>query len=220
MRGRRRGRRLAACSTSPRATATPRSPPPAAAPRSPPPTTSRSCSKRATAPRRCGRPLARRRGWPTPRTSPSRTARFDGVLSTFGVMFTPNPERAASELARVCRPGGRIGLANWTPEGFIGQMFKIIGAARAAPGGRALAARVGQGRPAPRAVRGQGQGRGAATPLHVPLPLRRRTSSRRSRRSTARWSRRGTRSTTTAGPRCGRSSSRWSKARTAVPGGQ
>ena len=49
------------------------------------------------------------------------------MLSTFGVMFTPNPERAAAELVRVCRPGGRIGLANWTPEGFIGQMFKIVG---------------------------------------------------------------------------------------------
>ena len=53
---------------------------------------------------------------------------FDTVLSTFGVMFTPNPERAAGELLRVCRPGGRIGLANWAPDGFIGGMFKIIGA--------------------------------------------------------------------------------------------
>jgi SAM-dependent methyltransferase len=52
---------------------------------------------------------------------------FDAVLSTFGVMFTPNPERAAAELLRVCRPGGRIGLANWTPDGFIGHMFKVIG---------------------------------------------------------------------------------------------
>jgi ubiquinone/menaquinone biosynthesis C-methylase UbiE len=52
---------------------------------------------------------------------------FDVVLSTFGVMFTPDQERAASELARVCRPGGRIGLANWTPDGFIGQLFKTIG---------------------------------------------------------------------------------------------
>jgi SAM-dependent methyltransferase len=52
---------------------------------------------------------------------------FDAVLSTFGVMFTPNPERAAAELLRVCRPGGRIGLANWTPEGFVGGMFKVIG---------------------------------------------------------------------------------------------
>jgi len=52
---------------------------------------------------------------------------FDAVLSTFGVMFTPNPERAAAELQRVCKPGGRIGLANWTPDGFIGSMFKVIG---------------------------------------------------------------------------------------------
>ena len=52
---------------------------------------------------------------------------FDAVVSTFGVMFTPNQDRAASELLRVCRPGGQIGLANWTPDGFIGQMFKILG---------------------------------------------------------------------------------------------
>ncbi len=52
---------------------------------------------------------------------------FDVVLSTFGVMFTPNQEKAASELLRVCQPGGRIGLANWTPDGFIGQLFKMIG---------------------------------------------------------------------------------------------
>jgi ubiquinone/menaquinone biosynthesis C-methylase UbiE len=52
---------------------------------------------------------------------------FDVALSIFGVMFTPNQERSAGELMRVCRPGGRIGLASWTPEGFIGQMFKIAG---------------------------------------------------------------------------------------------
>jgi len=52
---------------------------------------------------------------------------FDAVLSTFGVMFTPDHARAAAELARVCRSGGRIGLANWTPDGFIGQLFKLIG---------------------------------------------------------------------------------------------
>ena len=64
---------------------------------------------------------------PTPRTCRSRTRRFDVVLSTFGVMFTPDQEQAAGELLRVCRPGGRIGLANWTPDGFIGQLFKTIG---------------------------------------------------------------------------------------------
>jgi len=52
---------------------------------------------------------------------------FDVVLSTFGVMFTPNQEKAAAELARVCRPGGKIGLANWTPASFVGEMFKVIG---------------------------------------------------------------------------------------------
>lgn len=52
---------------------------------------------------------------------------FDAVVSTFGVMFTPDQERAAAELLRVCRSGGQIGLANWTPDGFIGQMFKTLG---------------------------------------------------------------------------------------------
>jgi len=58
---------------------------------------------------------------------PFEDGSFDAVLSTFGVMFTPDQPRAAAELARVCRSGGRIGLANWTPEGFIGQMFKTLG---------------------------------------------------------------------------------------------
>jgi SAM-dependent methyltransferase len=52
---------------------------------------------------------------------------FDAVLSTFGVMFAPDQLQAARELARVCKPGGRIGLANWTPESFIGQLFTLIG---------------------------------------------------------------------------------------------
>jgi SAM-dependent methyltransferase len=52
---------------------------------------------------------------------------FDVVVSTYGVMFTPDQDKAASELLRVCRPGGKIGLANWTPQGFIGQMFKVLG---------------------------------------------------------------------------------------------
>lgn len=58
---------------------------------------------------------------------PFPDASFDVVLSTFGVMFSPNQDKAASELLRVCKPGGKIGLANWTPEGFIGQLFKTIG---------------------------------------------------------------------------------------------
>lgn len=52
---------------------------------------------------------------------------FDAVLSTFGVMFTPNHALAANELMRVCRSGGKIGLANWTPDSFIGAVFKLIG---------------------------------------------------------------------------------------------
>src|SRR6476661_5513350 len=52
---------------------------------------------------------------------------FDTVLSTFGVMFTPNQDQAAAELLRVCKSGGQIGLTNWTPDGFIGQLFKTLG---------------------------------------------------------------------------------------------
>jgi ubiquinone/menaquinone biosynthesis C-methylase UbiE len=59
---------------------------------------------------------------------PFDDASFDAVVSTFGVMFTPNQAQAASELIRVCkRGGGRIGLANWTPDGFIGHVFKTLG---------------------------------------------------------------------------------------------
>jgi 2-polyprenyl-3-methyl-5-hydroxy-6-metoxy-1,4-benzoquinol methylase len=58
---------------------------------------------------------------------PFAGSQFDVALSTFGVMFAPQQETAAAELVRVVRPGGRIGLANWTPEGFVGHMFKIVG---------------------------------------------------------------------------------------------
>ena len=58
---------------------------------------------------------------------PFADASFDVALSTFGVMFTPDHARSASEMVRVVRGGGRIGMANWTPEGFIGQLFKTIG---------------------------------------------------------------------------------------------
>ena len=60
---------------------------------------------------------------------------FDAVVSTFGVMFTPNQEKAAAEMLRVCKPGGKIGLANWTPDGFIGQLFKIVGKHMPPPAG-------------------------------------------------------------------------------------
>jgi len=58
---------------------------------------------------------------------PFSNGSFDVVVSTFGVMFTPNQDRAAAEMVRVCRRGGKIGLANWTPDGFIGQVFRTIG---------------------------------------------------------------------------------------------
>jgi ubiquinone/menaquinone biosynthesis C-methylase UbiE len=58
---------------------------------------------------------------------PYSTGSFDVVLSTFGVMFAPDHDRTAGELLRVCRRGGRIGLASWTPAGFIGQVFRVIG---------------------------------------------------------------------------------------------
>jgi ubiquinone/menaquinone biosynthesis C-methylase UbiE len=55
---------------------------------------------------------------------PYRDAQFDLVMSMFGAMFAPRPERVAAELARVCRPGGIIAMANWTPEGFVGKTFR------------------------------------------------------------------------------------------------
>jgi len=58
---------------------------------------------------------------------PFNDASFDNVVSTFGVMFAPDQGQAASELIRVCKKGGKIGLANWTPEGFVGQVFKTVG---------------------------------------------------------------------------------------------
>ncbi len=58
---------------------------------------------------------------------PYADASFDVVVSLIGAMFAPQPERVAAELVRVCRPGGRIVMANWTAEGFVGQMFKVIG---------------------------------------------------------------------------------------------
>jgi ubiquinone/menaquinone biosynthesis C-methylase UbiE len=58
---------------------------------------------------------------------PFAAASFDAVVSTFGGMFSPDQDRTAAELLRVCKSGGRIDLANWTPDCFIGQLFKTIG---------------------------------------------------------------------------------------------
>ncbi len=80
-----------------------------------------------------GRTRAEAENWPVifqqadAENLPFPDGSFDVVLSTFGVMFTPDQAKAAKELLRVCRVGGKIGLANWTPEGFIGRLFKIIG---------------------------------------------------------------------------------------------
>jgi ubiquinone/menaquinone biosynthesis C-methylase UbiE len=60
-------------------------------------------------------------------TLPYPDASFDVVTSLIGSMFAPRPELVASEMIRVCRPGGRIVMGNWTPDGHVGQMFKVIG---------------------------------------------------------------------------------------------
>jgi SAM-dependent methyltransferase len=66
---------------------------------------------------------------------PFADGEFDAVLSTFGAMFTPDHARTAGELVRVVRPRGRVGLANWTPQGFIGRLFRVIGAYLPPPAG-------------------------------------------------------------------------------------
>jgi SAM-dependent methyltransferase len=66
---------------------------------------------------------------------PYEDASFDTVITMFGAMFAPQPNITASELIRVCRPGGRIAMANWTPTGFIGQMFKMVGKHVPSPAG-------------------------------------------------------------------------------------
>ncbi|MDH4228202.1 MAG: class I SAM-dependent methyltransferase [Nitrospirota bacterium] len=58
---------------------------------------------------------------------PFPDASFDMVTSLIGAMFAPQPDKVAAEFARVCRPGGRLRMANWTPQGFVGQLFKVIG---------------------------------------------------------------------------------------------
>ncbi len=66
---------------------------------------------------------------------PFGNAAFDAVVSTFGVMFVADHDRAAAEMLRVCKPGGKIGMANWTPDGFIGRLFKTLGKHVAPPAG-------------------------------------------------------------------------------------
>ena len=74
---------------------------------------------------------------------PFDDASFDVVLSTFGVMFAPDQPKAAAELLRVCRSGGKIGLANWTPEGQVGEMFRVTAKYMPPPPGLAPPSRWG-----------------------------------------------------------------------------
>ena len=76
---------------------------------------------------------------------PFPDASFDAVTSVFGCMFAPDHAQAASELLRVCRPGGTIALASWTPDGFIGQLFRTIGTHVPPPGRCAVADALGHG---------------------------------------------------------------------------
>ena len=88
-----------------------------------------------------GRARAQAEGWPVEfkeadaEALPVKDGSFDAVVSTYGVMFTANQDKAAAELIRVCKSGGKIGLANWTPDGFIGQLFKTIGKHMPPPAG-------------------------------------------------------------------------------------
>ncbi|MGS0687379.1 methyltransferase domain-containing protein [Nakamurella sp. GG22] len=74
---------------------------------------------------------------------PYDSDRFDYVLSSIGTMFTADHRRAANEMVRVCRPGGRIGMANWTPSGFVGRMLQTVGRYVTPPAGAQPATRWG-----------------------------------------------------------------------------
>ena len=113
---------------------------------------------------------------------------FDVVVSTFGVMFTPDQDRAAAEMTRVCKRGGKIGLANWTPEGFIGQVFKTIGKhVPPAPGAKSPALWGTQARIGNCSARMRRSARRRATSCFV--TVRRSIGLKSSKPSTARYSR-------------------------------
>ena len=119
-------RRARRYSTSLPATAMSRSPPPAADARSRQLTMWKRCSPAAASvPKRTRLEVDFQIA--DAENLPFAAASFDAVVSAFGGMFSPDQDRTATELLRVCKSGGRIGLANWTPDGFIGQMFKTIG---------------------------------------------------------------------------------------------
>jgi SAM-dependent methyltransferase len=97
---------------------------------------------------------------------------YDVVLSTFGCMFAPNHARTAREMLRVTRSGGRIGMANWTPNGFIGRLFKVIGKHIPPAPGPAIAGALGHGRAPREALRQRGRAHPGHPPqLQLPLPL-------------------------------------------------
>lgn len=84
---------------------------------------------------------------------PFGEASFDVTMSIFGAMFAPDQPKTAAELLRVTKPGGRIGMANWTPEGAVGQMFKTISQHAPPPAESRIAAALGRRGPGPRAIR-------------------------------------------------------------------
>jgi SAM-dependent methyltransferase len=131
---------------------------------------------------------------------PYPAASFDVVLSTFGVMFAPDHERAAAEMMRVCKPGGRIGLASWTPTGFLGQLFRLIGGYVAPPPGvrsRSCGGPTRTSRRCSLARRGWSTRRGCSRSGIA----RRSTGSRCFGRTMGRSTRRSSRSMRIAGPR-------------------
>ena len=99
------------------------------------------------------------------------------VVSTFGVMFTPDQDKAAAELLRVCKAGGKIGLANWTPEGFIGQLFKTLGKHMPPPAGVKSPALWGTQARLNEMFAGAASIDARAAHVRVPLPARRSTGS-------------------------------------------
>ncbi len=110
---------------------------------------------------------------------PYEEGSFDLVVSMFGAMFAPRPNRVADELLRVCRPGRQIAMANWTPTGFIGQVFKVTGQHVPPPADMPSPLLWGD----PAAVRerfGERVSELRMTPvtarLHYPFPVRRRSS--------------------------------------------
>ena len=121
---------------------------------------------------------------------PFDDASFDVVMSAIGVMFAPHHQEAADELVRVCRPGGTIGLLNWTPEGMLGALFRADGAVRAAAAARrAAAAAVGRRGPPARALRrARDSDARARDPRRSPRSRTRSTTASTSRPATARRS--------------------------------